>query len=846
MINPTQIIIFLQKGKQNMKYSITKIATILQAKILLQSDDVLIENLITDSRKLLLPQSTLFFAMAGQGRNGNSFIQSLYEKDVTNFVVEKSFTETEIKKYPKANFIIVENALAALQNLVAYHREQFNIQIIGITGSNGKTIVKEWLHQLLSNDYNIVRSPKSYNSQVGVPLSVWRLQEANTLGIFEAGISLPNEMQHLQKIIQPTIGLVTFIGSAHDQGFDSMQQKIQEKLKLFIASKQLIFCADEIILSEEIIKFKKEKNNGLALFTWSKKNDANLFVKSIDKKENSTTINCTYQNNNFSFSIPFTDDASIHNAITCCCTLLLLHIDTKNIAQKMLQLKPMAMRLELKQGINNCSIINDAYSADFESLSISLDFLAQQNQHTKRTVILSDVLQASNDNTVLYKQIAAALVSKSIDRLIGIGKDITANAAAFNSIGETILFADTETFLAAIPTLKIQNEVVLLKGARVFQFEKISAALEQKVHETKLEINLNAIRNNLKVYQQLLQPTTKIMAMVKAFGYGSGSYEIANVLQHSGVGYLAVAYTDEGVELRKAGITLPIMVMNAEPLGFQNMVKYNLEPEIYSFEIYDALFTFLTQNKITQFPIHIKIDTGMRRLGFDEAEVEKLCNTIQKNDLIKIVSVFSHLAGSDAKDFDDFTNKQFLTLQKASQKIETAIGYTFINHIANSSAIYRFPALQMDMVRLGIGLYGVDVTPNIQNRLLPVATLKTTIAQIKHLHTGETIGYSRKAVAQQETKTATVRIGYADGYPRNLSNGKGKMYINGNTAAVIGNICMDMTMIDVTGLDVQVGDEVIVFGDEPTVSNLATWADTISYEILTNISQRVKRVYFEE
>ena len=829
-----------------MIYNISSIAKILQAKILLQGDDAIIENLITDSRKLLLAQTTLFFALPGQGRNGNSFIQSLYQKEVTNFVVEQTFLAEEIKEFPKANFIVVEDALLALQKLVTHHREQFSIPVIGITGSNGKTIVKEWLHQLLHNDYNIVRSPKSYNSQVGVPLSVWRMQEANNLAIFEAGISLQNEMHYLQKIIQPTIGIITFIGSAHDQGFESTQQKIKEKLLLFTKSKQLIFCADDAILATEINLFKKDKNNTLNLFTWSKKAEANLVIESINKKENHTELKCIYQENTFSFNIPFTDEASTHNAITCCCTLLILNIETSSIAQKMNLLKPMAMRLELKQGINNCSIINDAYSADFESLSISLDFLAQQNQHPKRTVILSDVLQTSKDNTALYRKIAAALASKSIDRLIGIGKDITANANAFSSIAETIFFADTETFLAAIPNIKIENEVVLLKAARVFQFEKISAALEQKVHETKLEINLNAVRNNLKVYQQLLQPTTKIMAMVKAFGYGSGSSEIANVLQHSGVGYLAVAYTDEGVELRKAGITLPIMVMNAEPLGFENMVKYTLEPELYSFEIYDAFHRFLEQKKIKHFPVHIKIDTGMKRLGFDEAAIEKLCIALQKNDLLKVVSVFSHLAGSDAKDYDDFTNKQFIALQNTSKKIENVLGYSFMNHIANSSAIYRFPALQMDMVRLGIGLYGVDVTPYIQNRLLPVATLKTTIAQIKHLQIGETIGYSRKGVAVQNTKTATVRIGYADGYPRNLSNGKGKMNINGNTAAVIGNICMDMTMLDVTGLDVQVGDEVIVFGEAPTVSNLATWADTISYEILTNISQRVKRVYFEE
>ena len=829
-----------------MQYSVSSISNILQAKLLLQTDDAVIENLITDSRKLLIPQTSLFFAMAGQGRSGNNFIQNLYDKGVRNFVVENSFIQNKILGFTNANFIVVQNALLALQKLVAHHREQFHFSIIGITGSNGKTIVKEWLYQLLVNDFDIVRSPKSYNSQVGVPLSVWRINEANNLGIFEAGISLPNEMAALQKIINPKIGIVTFIGSAHEQGFNSLQQKIQEKLLLFTNSKQIIYCADELDLNIEVNNFIATKNKSLQKFTWSKKTNADLFVEKIFTENKTTTISCLYNNEKFEFAIPFTDEAAIHNAISCCCTLLVLNINPNDIATKMKQLKPLAMRLELKQGINNCSIINDAYSADLQSLSISLDFLEQQKQHPKSTVILSDVLQSNNDSSILYNQIAAALVGKNINRFIGIGKDITKNAAAFSAIKETIFFDDTDTFLANIATLQFSNEVILLKAARVFLFEKISAALEQKAHETKLEINLNAVRNNLKVYQQLLAPTTKIMAMVKAFSYGSGSFEIANVLQHSGVAYLAVAYTDEGVELRQAGITLPIMVMNAEPLGFENLVKYNLEPEIYSFEIYNAFYKFISAKKTTAFPIHIKIDTGMRRLGFDENEIDNLCTLLQENKLFKVVSVFSHLAGSDANDYDDFTQKQFIALQNASAKIEKTIGYKFINHIANSSAIFRFPKLQMDMVRLGIGLYGVDVTPNVQHKLQPVATLKTTIAQIKQLKKGETIGYSRKGIALQDTKTATVRIGYADGYTRNLSNGKGKMFINGNAAPVIGNICMDMTMLDVTGLDVHVGDEVIVFGDEPTVNNLATWSGTISYEILTNISQRVKRVYFEE
>lgn len=827
-----------------MTYTTLNIAQIISATNSQKGIDSTIEHIITDSRKLLFPETSIFFAMEGQGRNGDDFIKQLYKKGVRNFVVDKSFEEAE--KYIDTNFLQVNDVLVALQILATQHRHQFNFSIIGITGSNGKTIVKEWLNQLLGDDYNIVRSPKSYNSQVGVPLSVWRIQEGNELGIFESGISQPDEMLNLQKIIDPEIGIVTFIGSAHAEGFTSLEEKIKEKLLLFKNSKQLIFCADDEILSKEVKNFIATKNPSLQLFTWGKNANSTCFVKQITKQEKSTTIVCVHNKNEFSFAIPFTDDASIHNAITCCATMLLLKISSAVIAAKMESLRPLAMRLELKQGINNCSIINDGYSADLQSLGISLDFLGQQNQHEKRTIILSDVLQTGSETTNLYKQIGQALANKNIYQLIGIGETISTQAAIFSFIQLTKFYPTTAAFLQNIQQHHFNNEVILLKGARIFHFEDISKVLEQKTHETRLEINLNALRHNLKIYKHLLQPTTKIMAMVKAFSYGSGSFEIANLLQHSGVDYLAVAYVDEGVELRNAGIDLPIMVLNTEASSFENIVKHNIEPEIYSFNILHSFINFLQQKNITNFPVHIKIDTGMHRLGFEKNDIEKLCLLLQKQKHIKIISVFSHLAASDAANFDAFTKQQNKLFIDAVNKIEKAVEYTFLKHIANSSAIYRHPNMQYDMIRLGIGLYGVDATPQIQHRLQHVTTLKTTISQIKHLQKGETIGYSRRGVALQDTRTATVRIGYADGYPRSLSNGKGKMFINGNPAPVIGNICMDMTMLDITGIDAKEGDEVIVFGEEPTVTNVASWAETISYEILTNISQRVKRVYFEE
>jgi alanine racemase len=831
-------------------YTISTITDVLKAKSLQQADDATIEHLLLDSRKLLFPATSLFFALGGPRRNGGSFIQELYDKGVRNFVVDESFVDDDINKYPGANFLQVKDTLIALHALTAFHRKQFAIPVIGITGSNGKTIVKEWLYQLLQDDFNIVRSPKSYNSQIGVPLSVWQMNDQHTLAIFEAGISQPDEMQQLQKIIEPTIGVFTNIGEAHAEGFLNIRQKINEKLKLFIHSDLLIYGSDDPDVNDAVPMFANNvRPDSFQLFSWGKNAEATLHISSIEKIATQTIIIASIKEEDgqeqiIKCIIPFTDDASIENAITCICVLVQLQTPPNVIADRMLRLRPVEMRLELKQGNNNCSIINDSYSADINSLVIALNFLQQQQQHAKRTLILSDILQSGKSNNELYADIAHILEQKNIDQLIGIGPEISKHSAAFKNIKQVTFFPSTLAFKEQFYSLHFINETILLKGARIFEFEQIGHLLEQQVHQTVLEINLDAVTHNLKLYQQQLNPGVKLMAMVKAFSYGSGSFEIANLLQFQKVDYLAVAYADEGVELRKAGITLPIMVMNAEETTFDILVQHNLEPELYSFNILDGFQKYLHQSGINNFPVHIKLDTGMHRLGFEATDIKKLCDQLQGNSIFKIQSVFTHLAASDSPEHDEFTRYQASEFKKAASLLQLAVAYPFLQHMANTSAIHRHKDLQLDMVRLGIGLYGVDAI--LQQQLKNVTTLKTTISQIKKVKVGESVGYSRKGIAAKDSVIATVRIGYADGYPRILSNGIGKMYINGKLVPIIGNVCMDMTMLDITGVEVQEGDEVIVFGENLPVSDLAKWSQTIAYEIITGISQRVKRVYFEE
>ncbi len=828
-------------------YTIKTIQNIVGGQFLqLHNENANIEHLLLDSRKLLFPSSSLFFALSGLRKSGRDFVDELYKKGVSNFVVDKSFLCNK-NDYVNANILQVNNVLEALQLLAAHHRNQYKLPVVAITGSNGKTIVKEWLYQLLHDRYNIVRSPKSYNSQIGVPLSIWQINAQHTLGIFEAGISKPGEMERLEKIMQPSVGIFTNIGEAHNEGFVSMQQKIKEKLRLFTHCDVLIYNKDSIAPYIDMEHEELFVNNKLRFFSWSKKEGATLVIQKIEHNQDSATIQALYnKKDKIEITIPFVDAASIENAITCCCYLLYANVSYKDIAGKMLHLRAVEMRLELKEGINNCSVINDSYSADINSLIIALDFLCQQQQHSKRTLILSDILQTGKSGEELYKQIASILQQKNINRLIGVGKEISVHQQVFHNILETSFYATTDDFVRHFREIYFNNESILLKGARVFEFEKISHLLELQSHQTVLEINLTAVAHNLQQYQRQLQPGVKVMAMVKAFSYGSGSYEIANLLQFHKVDYLAVAYADEGVELRKAGITLPIMVMNAEQSTFHHLLQYDLEPEIYSLTILDDFKFYLKNIGIQQYPVHIKVDTGMHRLGFVQQEIATLITHLKQDNLLRVQSVFSHLVASDDPGLDAFTQKQAGIFNNCCQLLEDALGYPFLKHIGNTAAIHRHKNLQLDMVRLGIGLYGVDNDSQMQQLLQNVTTLKTTIAQIKTVKAGDTVGYSRKGKVTKDSRIATVRIGYADGYPRSMSNGVGYMLIKGRPAPVVGVVCMDMTMLDISDLAAEEGDEVIVFGKDLPVNQLAHWANTISYEILAGISQRVKRIYYEE
>lgn len=826
-------------------YSIRQLADILHATSDIQlPDHPGILHLLTDSRKVVAAESSLFFAIKGDRRDGHEFISDLYESGVRNFVISR---KEAILPGVAANYLLVKDPLEALQTLTAAHRRKFAIPVIGITGSNGKTIIKEWLYQLLREDYNIVRSPKSYNSQIGVPLSVWQIEQENNLCLFEAGISMPGEMEKLQEMIRPSIGIFTNVGSAHDENFRDHEQKIAEKLKLFKDTSKLIYCRDYPLIHQAIVNGGILSEN-VSAFTWSKKSRADLQIGRIHRQEHETEVQGIYKNEFIGIRIPFTDDASIENAIHCWALLLFLEVKPDIISQRMELLSPVAMRLEMKEGINNCSVINDSYNSDLGSLTIALDFLNQQKQHKKRTVILSDILQSGKDEAALYREVASLLNQKGVSRLIGIGHSITRQQESFNC--EKQFFATTEDFLRDLNYGAFSHETILIKGARSFGFERISRALQQKAHETVLEINLNAVIHNLNLFKSRLKPETKLMVMVKAFSYGSGSFEIANVLQFHRADYLAVAYADEGVDLRKSGITLPIMVMNPEEQSFDAMISYRLEPEVYNFRVLnhftEALRRRGNEHLTNRFPIHLELETGMNRLGFEEEELNELIIRLKNNKHIRIASVFSHLVASDEPEHDAFTRTQIERFKKMSDTLVSHFNYPIIRHILNSSGILRFPESQFDMVRLGIGLHGVAATMNEQRQMQMVATLKTTISQIKQIHPGETVGYSRRGVAQKEMTIATVGIGYADGLSRRLGNGVGKMMVMGQLAPIVGSVCMDMTMIDITGIPAREGTEVIVFGQEPSIITLAQQTGTIPYEVLTGISERVKRVYFHE
>jgi Alr-MurF fusion protein len=807
-------------------------------------NDVPINDILIDSRRMFKAENTLFFALKSKRNDGHKYIGELYHKGLRNFVI--SDTSHGYSGFPDANFILVNNTLTALQLLATSQRSKFNIPVIGITGSNGKTIIKEWLYQLISPDKKIVRSPKSYNSQIGVPLSVWQMDRDFELAIFEAGISEPEEMTNLQKIINPTIGIFTNIGDAHSESFINRKQKVGEKLKLFTKVNTLIYCSDHKEIQEVIIRSQILEN--IQAFTWSREQIADLRItKTQQTARQQTEITGLFEDNEIKISIGFVDDASIENAIHCWALMLHLGYRDNVIAERMTRLTPVAMRLELIEGINNCTVINDSYNSDFNSLSIALDFLSQQTQQKEKTVVLSDILQSGKSDVYLYGKIAELLHTKKIKRLIGIGPAISKQAGQFHL--EKNFYPSTDAFLKTFSFTNFQNEGVLLKGARIFEFELIGQALQQKAHETVLEINLNALISNLNYYRHKIDPSTRIMVMVKAGSYGMGSFEIANALQFHKVDYLAVAYADEGIELRKAGIKTPVMVMNPDEESLDGIISYYLEPEIYNFRVLDMLEKAIRRNIIPRnkpVKIHLKIDTGMHRLGFEEKDIDAVIKRIEANPRMYLQSIFSHLASSDHPDHRDFTLKQISCFNSIADRIIQQTGRPVLRHILNTAGITAFPDAQMDMVRLGIGLYGIAPFENEQAELECVGKLKSTISQLKHIKAGESIGYGREGITERNMVLATIPVGYADGLSRILSNGRGHVYIDQHLAPVIGNVCMDMTMIDVTSLTVKEGDEVEIFGQNRSIKALAEEMGTIPYEILTGISRRVKRVYFQE
>ncbi len=804
----------------------SNLVSLCDGELLQLAADRPIETLLIDSRKAVLGNGSLFFAVKGERHDGHTFLHVLYSSGLRQFIVEDEINKT---LFPGANILKVKSSLEALQKIAAHHRSGFQIPVIGITGSNGKTIVKEWLYQVLSPELKIIKNPGSYNSQVGVPLSVWQMQAHHELGIFEAGISKPGEMANLEVIIKPTIGIFTNLGTAHDEGFASHEEKAIEKAKLFDHVECAIHCKDH----DEVAHALKGKS--IKTFTWGRHRDADIRVMPL--ADGNVEVN--YQKFSFTLHLPFHDTASRENAFHVMAYMLLKGFHSSIIEDRLKALKSIAMRLELKQGINHCTIIDDSYNNDLAGLRLSLDFLKNQ-QRTKKTLLLSDILQSGLPDKQLMKEIGELIASGQVKKFIGIGPSLTAN---ISSLPIGTFYTSAEKFLEEFRSEDFADETILVKGARPFHLEKIVQRLQLKVHGTVMEINLGAMVSNLNYFKSLLKPGTKLMAMVKAFAYGSGSEEVANLLQYHRVDYLGVAYADEGIELRKNNITLPIMVMNPSEESFQALLEYKLEPEIYSLRILKGLIEFIREGPIT---IHLKLDTGMHRLGFESFELAEVIRLLLSHKNIRVASVFSHLSGADEKLHDEFSQQQANSFVAMADALEAGLGYASIRHLLNSSGIIRFPKYQFDMVRLGIGLYGVDPTEGGGAKLKQVATLKTIVSQIKTIKAGNTVGYGRKGFAQGDMKLATLAIGYADGYSRSFSLGNGKVLIHGRLAPVVGNVCMDMTMVDITDIPVKEGDEAIIFGDGLPIQHLAQWSNTIPYEILTSTSERIKRVFFAD
>jgi alanine racemase len=822
-----------------MSFSIHDIAKIADGTLVQERENRIIERLLIDSRKLTHAGDGLFFAMRSERNDGHKYIGDAYKAGVRNFVVERQ-PEVSI---PEANIVVVKNSVNALQAVAAAHRKKFDVPVVGITGSNGKTIVKEWLNQLLCDDFNIVRSPKSYNSQIGVPLSVWNIEAVHSLALFEAGISMPGEMDELAKIIAPTVGIFTSIGSAHSENFLSKRQLIGEKLNLF-AHCPVVICPEDGDIAALIQPW-------LATKTILRTPTAEHATRA--STATSATVELKWNELLIEFQLPFRDKASVENCITCITLMLHLGFEPTTIQARLGRLTALEMRLQLIEGENDCTLVNDAYSNDLHSLEIALDFLGHHARQQSKTVILSDLFQTGLRDDELHKRIARLLSGKSITQFIGIGPSMSTHASCYPE--NSLFFPSTEAFLAQLTTDVYVKRAILIKGARDFRFERIVSAFQQQTHDTVLEINLNALAHNLRYFKSKLPPSTKLMVMVKAFGYGSGAEEVASLLEFNKADYLAVAYTDEGVELRKAGISLPVMVMNPERSSLPTLIRHKLEPELYSFRTANNFLQALQTAEITErspseaegaYPVHIKIDTGMHRLGFIADEMHDLCAWLDANKQVRVASVFTHLAASDATQYDDFTRHQLNIFNDCCDRIALHVKNPFMRHALNTGGIERFPDAAMDMVRLGIGLYGVSASGDDQQQLQTPGKWKTIISQIKQIKGGESVGYSRAFVAPFDMTIATIPVGYADGLRRNMSNGQGYVMVRGEKAPIVGNVCMDMTMIDVSAAHCSEGDEVELFGEHISLLEFARMCNTIPYEVLTSVSQRVKRVYVEE
>ena len=825
-----------------MKYTIEKITTLIGARRI-GHNDANIGWILTDSRSLCFPEETLFFAIRTQRNDGHNYISELYRRGVRNYVVEQVPT-TAGTDFAEANFLKVTSTLAALQRLAERHRDEFDIPVVGITGSNGKTMVKEWLYQLLSPQFVVTRSPRSYNSQIGVPLSVWLLDRQTQVALFEAGISQTGEMQALRDIIQPTIGVLTSMGQAHQENFRTMDEKCQEKLLLFHDAKVIAYNSDDNVISRCI---RKSGYKGKKL-AWSKEDpQAALYINKVVTKDATTTIHYTYQQTQEgTYHMPFIDEASVECSLACAVIALHIGIDAETLDIRMSQLEPVAMRLEVKEGQHGCTIINDSYNSDVSSLDIALDFMSRRPDHNgrKRTLIISDIQQSGQQPEQLYQTVSDLAQKRGVEKFIGIGSTLKKNATAI-SIADKHFFDDVDEFVASEVFTSLSDEVILIKGARQFGFDHITELLEQKVHETILEVNLNAVVANLNHYRSFMHPNTKIICMVKADAYGAGAVEVAKTLQDHRVDYLAVAVADEGVTLRKNGITSNIMIMNPEMTAFKTMFDYELEPEVYSFRLLDALIKAAEKEGITSYPVHIKLDTGMHRLGFDPVkDIDEVINRLRHQNAIIPRSVFSHFVGSDSDDFDNFSARQYSLFDEASGKLQSAFDHKILRHICNSAGIEHFPERQLDACRLGLGLYGIDSRDN--HILNTVSTLKTTILQLRHVAKEDTVGYSRKGILQRDSTIAAIPIGYADGLNRHLGKGRCYCLVNGQKAPYVGNICMDVAMIDVTDIPCKEGDMVEIFGEHLPVTVLSDILDTIPYEVLTGISNRVKKVYFQD